>query len=72
MDGLIKKIQNGIESRKFCIIFKNDIEKIVNERLELDPGIRKSIEDFAHRHGWKSVITDSGPLVTFRKMPSHP
>jgi hypothetical protein len=69
MDALIKKIQNGIESKKFCTVFQRDVEQIVNDRIGIDPKIKKSVEDFAKKHGWKPTITDAGLRVTFRKLP---
>lgn len=68
MDALIKKIQNGIENKNFCTIFRKDMEAIANESIELHPKIKKSIEDFARKHGWKPTIHDAGPRVIFRKI----
>jgi hypothetical protein len=71
MDDLIKKIQGGIDEKKFSSLFRKDVETIVGGEVGIDPKARKAIEDFAKSHGWIAKISEAGPRVTFWKVGNN-
>jgi hypothetical protein len=71
-EGLLKRINERITARGFCVLFGNDLAEICSPEPK---GLRElrekhiaEIEKFAADNGLSVVIRDTGLNATFRKL----
>jgi hypothetical protein len=70
VDALLRHIDERLRSRKFCVIFENELQRVwpvdKSEQLKRDA----AIQEFARAHGLSATIHDPGVRVTFRRLNS--
>ena len=70
IDSLLKHIQWRLAMRKFCVISKNDLDRVWPIRRRNIEKRVAAIRAFAKANNMSAVIHDSGLRVTFRKLPA--
>lgn len=70
MDSLLKHIQWRLAMRKFCVVSKNDLDRVWPIRRRDIAKRVEAIHAFAKANNMSAVIHDSGLRVTFRKLPA--
>lgn len=68
MDALLKHIQQRLITRKFCIIFQDEIQRVWPSQTHENEKQIQAIHAFAKANGLFAVIHDPGIRVTFRKL----
>jgi hypothetical protein len=70
VDSLLKHIQWRLAMRKFCVVSKNDLDRVWPLRRRNIEKRVEAIHAFAKANNMSAVIHDSGLRVTFRKLPA--
>jgi len=69
-DSLLKHIQWRLAMRKFCVVSKNDLDRVWPIRRRNIEKQVSAIQAFAKANNMSAVIHDSGLPVRFRTLPA--
>jgi hypothetical protein len=67
MDALSEHIDDRLKTRKFCIVFEDELGRFFPPDERVTSGRYEAIERFATERGWEATICDPGIRVTFRR-----
>jgi hypothetical protein len=70
LDILLRHINERLLTRKFCMVFEHDLQRVWPTPERERAKRAAAIEAFARAHGFSATIHDPGIRVTFRRLPS--
>jgi hypothetical protein len=67
LDALLRHIEERLRTRKSCVVFNNQLQRVWPVENRLMAKRAAAIEAFARAHGLTATIHDPGIRVTFRR-----
>jgi hypothetical protein len=68
MEALAQHIGERLKTKKFCLIFENELEQIWPRGRFTHEDRQRRIKDFARANQWEARIHDPGIRVSFRRL----
>jgi hypothetical protein len=68
LESLYRHIDQRLRTRKFCVIFENELDRVWPADKKQQMKRIAAIQEFAHAHGLSATIHDPGMRVTFRRL----
>lgn len=70
MDALYRHIDDRLRTRKSCVVFENELQRVWPTEKKERAKRAAAIERFARAYGLTAMIHDPGIRVTFRRISS--